>query len=519
MVEPNSTIIVCSGVPFDRDNEHTILFSNPGQQSAWFEKYKILTLENYSYQRQTSGVIQPGCTYAQVMRANYLLFKNTSYENKWFYAFVDNVEYVNDAVCLIHYTIDVMQTWQFDYELRYCFLERQHGVTDIAGDNLQPEPVQVGEPVYERDYSLVDCTPAYVVISVTQDSVRPYGAYQANLYDKVMTGSSLWVFKITDVTSMLNFVRYRENDSEHNRIVNLINGIYVLPKFSLNPDLIPSGGARLASGFFGESKEVSLGMMHDTELFGSYRPVNKKIYTYPYNYLMVSNGRNSQMALRYEYFRENTPRFYIYSTITRPVELCVRPVAYSGAEKVEDHSISKLEGLSLSGFPSGQWNNGGFDSWWSLNSTPMAINSLAGTIGNVLTGNISGVIGEVANAMGTTYRQSQQLSGTNGTLNSGGADVVHGIAGLYYNRIRLHSQVARSIDGFWTLYGYAQNRMGIPNCKARPHYTYVKTQGCCLNARCPVDAAEKIRSIFDRGITFWQPGSAVGDYTVDNAPG
>ena len=47
---------------------------------------------------------------------NYLAFQNASFGGKWFYAFIDSVEYVNNVTSEVTYTIDVMQTWHFQYQ-------------------------------------------------------------------------------------------------------------------------------------------------------------------------------------------------------------------------------------------------------------------------------------------------------------------------------------------------------------------------------------------------------------------
>lgn len=42
-----------------------------------------------------------------------------------------------------------MQTWFFDVTLEQCFVEREHVMNDTIGANLQPEPVDLGDYVYD----------------------------------------------------------------------------------------------------------------------------------------------------------------------------------------------------------------------------------------------------------------------------------------------------------------------------------------------------------------------------------
>ena len=74
------------------------------------------------------------------------------------------------------------------------------------------------------------------------------------------------------------------------------------------------------------------------------------------------------------------------------------------------------------------------------------------------------------------------------------------------------------IDDFFTMYGYAVKAIGRINTHSRPHWNYVKTVGCCLTGSIPSDDVQRICSIYDRGITFWQSGNEVGNYSLDNRP-
>lgn len=52
-----------------------------------------------------------------------------------------------------------------------------------------------------------------------------------------------------------------------------------------------------------------------TEIDG-YNPTNKKLLTFPYNYLIVSNNNGSSTKLKYEHFQTSDCEFDIYGTPT-----------------------------------------------------------------------------------------------------------------------------------------------------------------------------------------------------------
>ena len=56
---------------------------------------------------------------------NYVMYQNTHYSNKWFYAFITGMEYLNDNTTKITIVTDPFQTWQFDITFKQCFVERE----------------------------------------------------------------------------------------------------------------------------------------------------------------------------------------------------------------------------------------------------------------------------------------------------------------------------------------------------------------------------------------------------------
>lgn len=72
------------------------------------------------------------------------MYQNESYNDKWFYAFITKMEYVNTNMTRIEIITDVWQTWQFDIEFKESFIEREmiNVSDDIPGSNLLPEGLE-----------------------------------------------------------------------------------------------------------------------------------------------------------------------------------------------------------------------------------------------------------------------------------------------------------------------------------------------------------------------------------------
>ena len=65
------------------------------------------------------------------------------------------------------------------------------------------------------------------------------------------------------------------------------------------------------------------------------------------------------------------------------------------------------------------------------------------------------------------------------------------------------------------MYGYATNRVKVPNMEGRESWNYVKMNNVIIKGSIPVDSMDSIKSMFNNGIRFWH-GDFVGDYSRSN---
>lgn len=100
-------------VPILIDNKNQITFASKEAQYNYFNSLPKIEEDNFSYQRHNS-VIRFPAHIDSIIEYNYCMYQNENYSNKWFYAFITNMTYVNDGMTEISITTDVFQTWQFD---------------------------------------------------------------------------------------------------------------------------------------------------------------------------------------------------------------------------------------------------------------------------------------------------------------------------------------------------------------------------------------------------------------------
>ena len=81
----------------------------------------------------------------------------------------------------------------------------------------------------------------------------------------------------------------------------------------------------------------------------------------------------------------------------------------------------------------------------------------------------------------------------------------------------VRAEIAKTIDGYFDMFGYKVNEVKIPNVTGRTNWNFVKTQGCYIKADIPQEDLQEIKSMFDKGITFWHNPSTFMDYSQSNA--
>lgn len=464
---------------------------------------------------------------------DYLMFKNNAFGDKWFYAFINEVNYINNVTCEIVYELDVIQTWFFDFKADECFIEREHTSTDKIGDHIEPEPVALGEYVYNQsghddvaygDYGvLFNCSQLAVIVAIVDVANDGATSADGQLYDGIYGGATLYSFDAKDVTginALLN--QYTEKPDA---IVGMYTVPYVFLPSVATGNKIPVSSTGHTWTYTGPSATSGGGL-------DGYTPKNNKMYTYPYNFYNIDNAGGKSLPLRFEFFKNGQIDLLANCTITQPVEAVLRPRNYKGSGNRANNS----ESISLTNFPMCSWNMDAYQAWVAQNSIPMGVSfgtmiashganiAMDAALGNVtgVMGELGGLVGDsigtIGNVLSQNYTASITADISRGQINNGGANVSAGKNNFYGGRMCVNHVCAKMIDNFFSMYGYGVKITGIPNRNARPHFTYCKTVGCTIHGSIPNTALKKISAIYNKGITWWKNPDEVGDYKLDNAP-
>ena len=501
-IAPDSIIHILNNVPLDNSYRNTLVFSSTTEQANYFSDLSKYTVSNYTYQRK-ERFLRVGIKADDLYNCNYLMFKNSAYGNKWFYAFITGVEYVNDNASNVTFEIDVMQTWYFNYNVHPCFVEREHSETDVPGDNIVAENINIGDITCNAISGTGKFTSYTAIIATAYDSEGTAGGYQAGLFSGVKYIAGL-IDNATQVQQLLEYIQSTVDADKQDSIVS----IFVMP-----------------TAFYttGNAPSVQVATVAKPTKIHNYTPKNKKLLTYPYNYLGVDCGNNGAIY-RYEWFDSDNCNFELLGTVACDPQIMLVPQSYNGANS---DNFNYVEKLIMSDFPQVAYAIDAFRAWLAQEASSTAIGFItggAGLVAGAMTGNPAAIIGGAsafassANNVLNAMNRPPQANG----VSSGSIDVATRSKDFYFKQMQVSEQYAKIIDEYFNVYGYATNMVKSPNRLVRPHWTYCKTQEACLtgdrNGGCPPDDLVKIKNIYDKGITWWRYGSEVGHYELDNSP-
>lgn len=526
-IEPNTTVKILKDCPLNSKYEHTIFFGNETQQRLYFQSLTKYTLEHMSYQRVQKGKMRVAVKAEDLYDCNYLMFQNASFGNRWFYAFIKSVEYVNNVTSEITFEIDVMQTWFFDYHLNECFVEREHAMDDSIGANTVPENLELGEYISEGiDKTGLLGTAMSVVVASTfkyNSDTNELEEFHGGVYSGIYSGVYFNVFNLNTrppgatnyngVEELNNFLQRASEAGKDDGIVS----VFMMPSCMINmlDEASQEAGEMSANVFYDLSRTKLIN-------YSDYNVVNNKLFTYPYNFFYVSNMQGTGCAFPYEFFGHPTHvTFRLTGDFNCNPGLILYPLDYKGVE----HNLD--EKITLTGYPKCAYSIDSFKSWLAQNGVSMAVSGITsigssavsgyvfgGVPGALISGGVT-AISQILSAGSTLYEKSIMPRHSGGS--SGSTTLAaNGMLDFIFMKKHIKPEYAKIIDNYFSMFGYATHRVKIPNRDGRRYWNYVKTRGATVIGSVPADDMDKIASIYDNGITFWKNGNNVGDYSLNN---
>lgn len=536
VIAPQSDVYLLK-VPLEIDNENQLTFANATAQYNYFKGLPQVGFDDFTYIRK-DGVLRVPELIDNLYGYNYVMYRNDAYSNKWFYAYITGMEYMNDNVTDISIATDTWQTWQFDLTYKRTFVEREHVNDDTIGTHTVPEGLQLGEMVINSSNTLMpDVTtktyddetisfinPIFFQVTEFLSTYLPEAETYSSSSEYNGVFSGLRYFACCSVSDAKALINAYANAGKSDAII----AIFLAPKEFLQ------GSRKLGTGtyIYIPANDYYLTKLLDittitrpTKVDG-YTPKNNKLFTYPYSYVYVSNNTGIDTTFNFEDFADATPKFCMYGALGQGCNIKLMPISYK-------HFTPNAEvfeyGVTGAKYPICAWASDYYTNWMAQN----AGNINTGVVTSLLTrglgfenanlfnnplgmiGNVVGAGTTIASTIAEVERAKILPDQANGNTNC--SDLLIGARRYFSVKcMSVRQEYAKIIDSYFSMYGYKVGEVKIPNITGRRNWNYVKTVGCYIDANIPQEDLQQIKDLFNKGITFWHNPATFADYSQNN---
>lgn len=526
---PHGQINIYRFVPLDETYQNTLHFPNRAAQLSYFgcvdndtpvapvaDTIMKLRYTGQTFTRNERQYIRIEANATMIYDCNYMAYQNRQFGSMWFFAFIHSVEYLGNNVCEVYFEIDVMQSFMWNYELRECFVLREHDCQngsqpDKIGDNLQAEALS-NFTYKTSNFAKTNWFEEFSILALTAFSTHPFGSSSYFEFKKIsgmpMAGD-ITTFASDDYENIAEQIRVWVSGGALEGIVSL----------TLFPSMFATSLENEKTRTFTENRPADV---------DGYIPVNNKLFTYPYTFLIVDCGNNSA-TYRYEFFDENQAILFSCTGCEGALpQIRITPLNYNNAIR------EGTDTLIMTNFPQLFMAGNNFANWIGQNGTSvlfqgaidlatLAIGAASGTP-TAITSGATGLAKEITGLLHAT-----NLPATAKTTGSSNSAFVTGDMNIYFKRTQINAEAARVADDYFTQYGYATNKVKIPNIRwydrCRPDFNYLQCremsfhweeykdpQGEGKGTSVPQKYMKKIVEIYQKGITFWKNPEKVGRY-------
>ena len=558
LIGPSTTVRVCQSIPLDNTYTDTILFTSKSAQESYFASKTKKVYSGLTYQRLASNsstwAIFLGDVADYFYDCNYLCFQNGGFGNKWLYAFISDILYINENCTAITFEIDVMQTWLFDFEIKKSFIERMHVSDDTISRNVVEEDLNFMQR-YEyykiepsglfggtssdlsKDYSSV------VLIATSEDCDQDDEVRGGEMIQNTYQGLKYIAFPIYQNPSAcleaLNEWLKKMNESGK---AGAINSISMVPATGLS--MVPEDGWKYkAEVLDGVIREQSYEINY-TNLDDDYVPKNNKLFCWPYHFFTITTMDGQSYDFKYEDIIESDPipgnaeMKFSFKFAFGP-----NPTYFMFPQYYMKHKNNIDYGVKLTGFPQCNWNFGVWENYYAQQDTNIILSMIASGLGSAnqaasgVMNSSGGSKGSLAASAGMSIAQAGMGALQAGLNTFGGLSVqksqpdqsrgASNVGGVNYNietmdfwiiHKRLHWGYVVKIDEYFTKFGYRVNSTGVPNLHTRKYWNYLKLDQPSVTGNMPVGDMAAIKQILSNGITFWHT-TDVGNYDLNNNEG
>lgn len=577
IVEPIGEMYICKSVPLDSKYTHSLnvdqLQNGLFTAITSYQKYHLI---GQSFTRITNNKVRVEITANELEECNYIMIKNGDFfaqNGKWYYCFIENKEYVNNVTTDITFSVDYLLTYWEDFTIPRNFIEREHCAIadDVVGKNLVPENLELGDYVihnrsvlnlsnqnlysciiylpngtftaspYLFDYAVYDSTnSAGNFISVTNtlpiDTPVGYSEQVVPALRNKFGGYICCLFIPSSSNAKQDIETTQTAIRKIQEMSGSIIGIYTIPYDMYHDNATTTSMSYRA---FTINETSSFKNANGLDEYGLNSVKNKKLYNSPYKKIIVSNSNGENIEFKWELFSTRNgdlaSAIFQYTNLMLPKPTIIGyPMNYRGV--LDDFESC----ITFDSFPQPSWSEDSYSSWLGQNSNAhttslitQGIMTALTTATGLATKSVRGTAmsaGFGALGIGQCLAQTQTAKATPDSAhiesNASMLALLENRMGFVFYEVGISGYMAKIIDDYFELYGYACHEEKVPNFKAqstrRPIWNYCKMQNAQIEAQTgtrrglPQEAQKAIEDIFNNGITLWSDIAKVGNYNLDN---
>lgn len=524
---PNTAVYLLS-TPLEKDQKNQLDFASTTAQHTYFSNCIKKTYSSFTYQRKDNVIRVPDCI-EDLWNCNYVMYQNTNFGSKWFYCFIERMEYVNPNCTNVYIKTDVFQTWIFSATLLASFVAREHVADDTAFLHTLAEPTPKIEMVAKtaKTWSWQAQTPAqfnndyYVAAYATGTGISPVSS--VDFTGNVPTSGYLFI-ALSQHTQLLFDTLVQQNYT--------IDFTTVIPKDAVsaiqtNVSNIFVGMDKSESSSWGGDTQYTLTRDLNTVTYGNetYTIRNKKINCYPYRYVEMNDFNSQSVILKPEDMNGST--FYLHSESGSNPSLTLYYPSYEG-------QVNFNESVSINCFPAVPYSVDFYSQYLALNKNSYEFERLSNNYrsafavvdfgeqmskGNVFEGTAS-LADDYMRRLGRNAMYSDMKNRPPATHNAptGNARFGMNAVGFHINEWYPKKEYIKVLDEFFDFYGYNVSTVKVPQYNSRPSWNYIETKEINISGDIPQDDMQELKNIFNHGVTVWHNATHFGDYSQANAP-
>lgn len=216
-----TSLYLLKDIHFNKDYSGVVDFDNKDLQRLYFQSRRVYGFPtSYNYIRGEIQSVKVEIPQIEVQKYSYFEFTNSSPDGsmKTYYAFIDETRYLDPTTTQIIFTIDVWQTYLFDYEIKDCFIDREHqNRFFIDSDNNF-------RPIFNTENENIEVGSDYAVLYT--DNIRNGNADRVGFY----TTEVYWLEVIATEPIFITTSVYKDKPlTIHSQNITLPLYVYYVP--------------------------------------------------------------------------------------------------------------------------------------------------------------------------------------------------------------------------------------------------------------------------------------------------